>query len=195
MISLDRTRALIHGCTDQFLNSQSRVADANETADDRETTSHDVTSRLATIHPQHRTTSTVDQKSSDVSGVSIENSLPSLLGPSPSLNEKVQALLPSSPERDLQAKQEICKSIFRDLESYIIRCFSGVDCLNASFTASRPPNPGRAASDSTIPRQAAGAKSKECPEKLNGFPDLDAKTLLLGDFAENGMWWAGVSIF
>ena len=84
------------------------------------------------------------------------------------------------------------KSIFRPLENYVLACFNNCDCLNASFLTPRPSQPARAASEGanviTSPRKSADWR---CPEE--SLPGIDAKTLLLGDFAENGMWWTGRS--
>ena len=87
--------------------------------------------------------------------------------------------------------QDLSQSIFRSLENYIIACFTSVDCLNTSFANHQSLQLRRAASDTTTVETSStfnseGYVSSDCP-----FPELDAKTLLLGDFAENGMWWAG----
>ncbi|KAL8796745.1 MAG: hypothetical protein Q9182_007310 [Xanthomendoza sp. 2 TL-2023] len=59
-------------------------------------------------------------------------------------------------------------SVFRPLEDYIISSFRTCDCLNDSFTFSKPAAPNG-----------------------DDIFELDAKTLLLGDVAENGAWWLG----
>lgn len=88
-----------------------------------------------------------------------------------------------------QHGQDPSRSIFRSLETYLIACFTNVECLNKSFLAYRPTQLYRAASEGNTneayePSKFEGAADNPCPA-------LDAKTLLLGDFAENGMWWTG----
>ena len=83
--------------------------------------------------------------------------------------------------------------IFRPLEMYIAGCFSGCATLNASFCTSRLHNStgerkisGEQPEKSIPTRVHASSPNTEAP--LSG---LDAKTLLIGDFAENGSWWTG----
>lgn len=79
-------------------------------------------------------------------------------------------------------------SIFRPLEEYIISSFTGCDCLNMSFLTLRPSH--RTASESnpvkTNPEPSSQPNSQDAP-----VFELDAKTLLLGDVAENSSWWMG----
>ncbi|KAH0565910.1 hypothetical protein GP486_000690 [Trichoglossum hirsutum] len=81
------------------------------------------------------------------------------------------------------------ESIFRPLERYILTCFASWECVNSSFIVDRPVLPVRAASEGT----REGWKSIKGASKHHAAPmsGLDAKTLLLGDFAENGSWWTG----
>lgn len=90
-----------------------------------------------------------------------------------------------------QEKQEISRSMFRPLENYIIACFSSIECLNSSFLTSKPPSLVRAASESSVVETGAASRPGEWDDLGTPFPEIDAKTLLLGDFAENGTWWAG----
>ena len=80
--------------------------------------------------------------------------------------------------------------IFRPLETYLAACLADCECLNASFSASKNPHPVRAASEASLltgkPRRT-GAVNDSHPT-LSG---LDAKTILIGNIAENGMWWTG----
>lgn len=85
--------------------------------------------------------------------------------------------------------QDPSRSIFRPLENYIIACFTSVECLNKSFLTYRSPHLHRAASEG---RAIEPSNSLRLDGTVgNPYPELDAKTLLLGDFAENGMWWTG----
>lgn len=84
------------------------------------------------------------------------------------------------------------KSIFRPLENYILACFNTCDCLNASFLTPRPSQPARAVSEgANVTASPTKSDYLRVPEEF--LPGLDAKTLLVGDFAENGMWWTGGS--
>ena len=79
------------------------------------------------------------------------------------------------------------------LENYIACCFSSVDCINLSFITVRPHHLLRAASEGTILKKGTAPRVEDQSAKETLFPELDAKTLLLGDFAENGTWWTGRS--
>lgn len=66
-----------------------------------------------------------------------------------------------------------------------------MDTLNSSFRPVRPGPPVRAVSDSKVVEHALSSTLAEGSINDIVFPDLDAKTLLAGDFAENGAWWTG----
>jgi len=85
--------------------------------------------------------------------------------------------------------QDPSRSMFRPLENYLIACFTSVECLNTSFLAFRTPHSHRAASESNAVKAYKPSRLDNAAD--NPCPELDAKTLLLGDFAENGMWWTG----
>ncbi|MCJ1313088.1 putative E3 ubiquitin-protein ligase [Agyrium rufum] len=82
------------------------------------------------------------------------------------------------------------KGIFRSLENYITSSLHDCTCLNASFTPIRPSAPIRAASEGTKLRTVS-SRREEVPDEGTPLSELDAKMLLLGDVAENGMWWTG----
>lgn len=91
-------------------------------------------------------------------------------------------------------------SIFRPLEEYIIRSFTGCDCLNNSFmTASALRSAAATATasvnveDSRPPKQHVQSPISPTSENVENtmFPELDPKMLLLGDVAENSTWWMG----
>ena len=98
-----------------------------------------------------------------------------------------------TPSDDVQQHvRESSRYIFRPLENYIIACFSSVDCLNAAFLT-KSPQVHRTASEGTVIGKCSTQKPDDCFAPEAAFPELDAKMLLLGDFAENGMWWTGRS--
>ena len=93
-----------------------------------------------------------------------------------------------------QSETYTMRSIFLPLENYIISCFEDIESLNASFLTQRPSSPRRRSSKNVIrsirPSQHSPGSVQPHSEKL--LPVLDAKTLLISDIAENGLWWAGV---
>lgn len=96
----------------------------------------------------------------------------------------------NSMEATENTRHERLGSIFEPLENYIIACFTNCDCLNASFLVPRPPLE-RAASEGNAIATHSKSKPNVWPDDAIPLPELDAKTLLLGDFAENGLWWTG----
>lgn len=107
------------------------------------------------------------------------------------------------------------QTIFRALEDYIRECFKSADCLNASFThhtysysvgpeqqqirrkpvPSREPAPREPAPREPAPsREHLASRERSRPRgHTDSMPisQLDPKLLLLGDVAENGLWWTG----
>lgn len=84
--------------------------------------------------------------------------------------------------------------IFRPLETYIAGCFSGCTTLNISFLTIRPQqnDTGERVTSGDQPEKSASARIHASnSDTITPLSELDAKTLLLGDFAENGFWWTG----
>ena len=82
------------------------------------------------------------------------------------------------------------RAIFRDIENDVSDCFTGCAPLNSSFFTVRPSllkttSEGSQSAKSSVIRGTA----RDGPDAQ--LSELDAKTLLLGDFAENGSWWTG----
>ncbi|KAG7109092.1 hypothetical protein HYQ44_011967 [Verticillium longisporum] len=124
--------------------------------------------------------------------------------------ESIRPAAPLQPETD-------GKRLFKPLEDYLVSCFSSLQCVNSSFLPSRPHYTARLESDDSQPvfpaqstgdatrpvfapepkggnvrRQTAVPRSDpKCAESQSQLVDLDPKLLLLGNFAENGMWWTG----
>lgn len=90
----------------------------------------------------------------------------------------------------LRKSAEGPKQMFKLVEDYIISSFTSRECINASFLHSRPPMAPRAASEGArrVINSSADGQSQQTAVAL---PEMDAKTLLLGNFAENGSWWTG----
>ena len=82
--------------------------------------------------------------------------------------------------------------IFSLLENYLVGSFAGCSALNSSFFTVKPtPDPRPAPVDAAQRRQASEPLTTPTYEPDSFISELDAKTLLLGDFAENGSWWLG----
>ena len=110
--------------------------------------------------------------------------------PIPSVAPSDQPTNPASPDAS-RLRADSATTIFGDVENYIISCFIGIECLNASFFVAKPPAPTRAKSEtSMVPVLQSLGKGEN--EGLDvALSPVDAKTLLLGNVAENGTWWAG----
>lgn len=82
------------------------------------------------------------------------------------------------------------KRLFRPLEDYIINCFAPpMHCVNTSFMQRVPRTMSRRAPQTTMRRPSEPRRDVSSQDPA--VPELDAKLLLLGDFAENGSWWTG----
>lgn len=82
------------------------------------------------------------------------------------------------------------KRLFRPLEDYIINCFSPpMHCINSSFMQ-RIPRTSSRRNPQPSKRRPSEPRRDTAQHDL-AVPELDAKLLLLGDFAENGTWWTG----
>lgn len=95
------------------------------------------------------------------------------------------------------------RKIFKPLEDYITNCFNSFECVNSSFSTQHPRYASRSTSD-TPRRPSVPFKDVRQPPQIKSTPrrpsqmevdspifDLDPKLLLLGDVAENGLWWTG----
>lgn len=84
-------------------------------------------------------------------------------------------------------------NIFRPVEEYISESFVGCETLNHSFLTSRLVHDTKLRSHSNSQPRRPATESAITPvhEPDVFLSGLDAKTLLLGDVAENGSWWLG----
>ena len=87
-------------------------------------------------------------------------------------------------------KKPLVQHVFYPLETYLVACLSDCECLNNSFGIGRPSQPIRAVSEASLLTEKLKKRDvfQSSDASLSG---LDGKTLLLGDFAENGIWWTG----
>lgn len=85
------------------------------------------------------------------------------------------------------------RNVFKPLEDHIIASFGSLECVNTSFNTVRSNIAPRAASEGN--RRMNVASQAALPDRHTRkdaqLSEMDAKTLLLGDFAENGFWWTG----
>ncbi|PHH65148.1 hypothetical protein CDD81_3279 [Ophiocordyceps australis] len=100
------------------------------------------------------------------------------------------------------SRKDAIKSVFRPLVDYIVTCFSSFDSVNNSFLSHSPRRVGVQGSDLSIPRKPVPSREslahRQAPESSHHGPQmdglasvLDPKMLLVGDIAENGLWWTG----
>ncbi|GAB7354999.1 hypothetical protein MBLNU459_g5609t3 [Dothideomycetes sp. NU459] len=139
----------------------------------------------------------------DLSGVASIPPLPSRKPPLPpdQLSSPSRATPPlpnyragSKVNPELSASQqqyERVKTIFKPLEDYLRASYGDYECLNSSFSTLRPRATRRTHSDSVITNPPPEPADGAWPSPKESLSQLDGKTLLLGDFAENGYWWTG----
>lgn len=89
-------------------------------------------------------------------------------------------------EASQNKEKAIPPSIFRHLERYIICCFRDIDSLNASFSSHKPAAPIRSVSEDAIAALHKAHNKSDMLQPVGEPFEMDAKTLLLGDVAENG---------
>lgn len=94
--------------------------------------------------------------------------------------------------RSSPSRGEAARRVFRPLEDYIVECFTSFHCLNSSFLIPRSQPPGTHGGESRPrrPSEFTGIR-RESRSTSYPVPDLDPKLLLLGNVAENGLWWTG----
>lgn len=92
-------------------------------------------------------------------------------------------------DADGSATERDTRRLFRRLDDYVIATVTSFQILNNSFVADRPTLRLEPSGDPAPRKNPEGHR-----EQVNGehpFTDLDAKMLMVGDFAENGSWWTG----
>ncbi|KAL8971973.1 MAG: hypothetical protein Q9183_000796 [Haloplaca sp. 2 TL-2023] len=83
------------------------------------------------------------------------------------------------------------QSVFQPLEDYIIGCFRNGHNLNGSFAFPKAAAPIRSVSEGTLNAPDQENRTLDSRKPDGDAFELDAKTLLLADVAENGTWWLG----
>lgn len=121
------------------------------------------------------------------SSVRLElNTLPSLPDSNSPLPSGIKQLNGQGYQYDGDHENSVNNSIFRMAEEYIVRCFRTCDTLNESFLTCRPPAPQRSVSEGTMTALYRSPHTSDARLNHEDIFELDAKTLLLGDVAENG---------
>lgn len=100
---------------------------------------------------------------------------------------------PPHPGNHRPRAQSMGSEVFRPLENYIADCLTGCTTLNISFFTVKPASQKdeRTVRPTQSKQQLADSALTPNSEPDVFLSDLDAKMLLLGDFAENGSWWTG----
>ena len=110
------------------------------------------------------------------------------------LDEHRTRVLPSQPVNGSSGMNEdhnLAVPIFRAVENYVADAFIGCSALNSSFFSVKPHRQGNAPSERPARKQQSEPTITPSFEPDVFLSDLDAKTLLVGDIAENGSWWTG----
>lgn len=178
------TRNLINECVTSYLSfrlDQSPRSSTGKSNERDEKGCSPVRSSLLQIRS--------DPINSEAPTVAYNIPSPSRAPPAPPLQTAPSKVNGNASSDNHQHIQDPSRSIFRPLENYLIACFTSIECLNTSFLAYRSPQFHRAASESNAIEVCKHSRFEEAAN--NPYPEIDAKTLLLGDFAENGMWWTG----
>lgn len=99
---------------------------------------------------------------------------------------------PGKLDETVSGRQDnVAKNLFRPLEEYIIASFSQFDCINTSFSTTRPNPSPRAGNQSGLKTFMATVPDENDPQSETSLEELDPRMLMLGDIAENGSWWTG----
>lgn len=190
-MSLDRTRNLIDECLSLYLQSRfNRGFDYPQHAHSQDKRDDSTFASLLSLPGKPVF------EESNAAQIAPTMPIPSRAPPPPPPSAlQAQSLKMSSAASCFseQNPKEPPRVMFRPLESYIVACFSSVECLNTSFLTARSHHLLRAASEGTVLEKCTAPRAEDRSAHETPFPELDAKILLLGDFAENGTWWTGRS--
>ena len=186
-VSLARTQKLIELCVSRYVDSYQ----------------YDESVRYATqpceLTAQSQSKTNPDYQRAPTSSDSVT------LGRKQSSSSSPSRPFPTPPPTSLDASKESSvpavgrsradssKAIFRTLENYILACFDGIECLNASFLLAKPSMSSRAKSEGSMVPTVQSPEQGQAIDLNAALSPVDAKTLLLGNFAENGIWWTGGS--
>lgn len=119
--------------------------------------------------------------------IATQTIIPTVCAPPPRIVGR-KSLPNDSLPIDQPSKSRCSKFIFRPVEDYLVTCLGHCDCLNASFLIAKPLQPARAVSEGTGFR-ARASKRYDSHDFESPMSEVNAKTFLPGDFAENGTWW------
>ena len=187
-LSIEKTRDLIDECLSAYLKSRLESSNSPNSTDHARIRDVYVVDSGASFSTEERS---AHEKVCDLSlGFNIPS--PSRAPPLPPTAQESSPASEIPPCNGFQPQtQSPSRSIFRPLENYIRACFTNVECLNRSFSTQQIPQLRRTVSENTRREAFVPSRAQDCVVPDSSFPELDAKTLLLGDFAENGLWWTG----
>ena len=95
----------------------------------------------------------------------------------------------SNANQDDPVHEHETKRIFRRLDDCVISSVTSFEALNTSFVADRSKLHLQPPTDRV--RRRASETRREPANGEYPLTDLDAKMLMVGDIAENGLWWTG----
>lgn len=213
-LSLDRTRSIIDHCLTRYLENQLRdsqtpitssfaIAEPSAVVDSRRPEGlftalfPDDDSPPTSPRPTLKTRSTSDPALTPIrprrrEGPPISRSAVHAEGDNVATQPRITPPPRNHEENPPSPVRQGPQPIFRSLENYIADSFTGCSTLNASFFTVKPQQEQRLHTSDRVPRrQQSEPVSPPALENDVFLSDLDAKTLLVGDFAENGSWWTG----
>lgn len=119
-------------------------------------------------------------------GTSADALSPSARPPLAVSNEPLKQRFGQSPNTGQKHAKGSPDSVFRPMEDYIIRYLRSCDNLNQSFRLFKPSAPLRSVSEDTMTASHQKSQTPESYKREEDIFEMDGKTLLLGDVAENG---------
>jgi E3 ubiquitin-protein ligase HECTD2 len=210
-LSFERTNVMVEHCLQVYLSARHEEATKRRSQDELHITPRP-TLELTSESKDHRINTRAEKRSSSDSKLSPKSLTPNDIG---NLNPKTPASLESTtlsgahlelPRRnntnagpsdhsdhDATSKPRFLRdSIFRPVENYIATCLAGCATMNTSFLTVKPQF-HRALSEGQYTRTEPNKPhlSPTGNDNVLSEVEVDAKTLLLGDIAENGSWWTG----
>ena len=186
-VSLSRTQGLIELCVSRYIDSYQYDESIRYATQPREETA------------QRQPKANLEYQGSPMSRNSVTLGRKQSSPPSPSRPSATPPPISSDVSKESskpfvgRSRVDSSTVIFRTLENYILACFDGTECLNASFSLTKPSMSSRAKSEGSKVPPVHSSEQGQTVDLNAALSAVDAKTLLLGDFAENGMWWTGGS--
>ncbi|RMZ86841.1 hypothetical protein DV736_g5931, partial [Chaetothyriales sp. CBS 134916] len=209
-LSVDRTRVIISHCLSQYLDclleeKQARPMPADRAGAERHSseeiwpqTFYEEDSPPESVRPAFKIRSRSEPASSPVRAGRRDPDYRRPPDSRPGLHDGERSPASRQPTTDVSEAAPVPSNpsksppqIFGLLEDYIAASFTGCSALNSAFFTVKPGQEGRSASSPTAPNRKDLESAAPAYEPDGFLSEMDAKTLLIGDFAENGSWWTG----